>query len=109
MAVSSSSYFNNAIVGQPQVGGDVDITETHTSPKYAVGQLWTRSDGAKFAYAHFGATTTQGRLCSQDISESGAIALNTLTVVAPNAAQNTDDGTTNSHYIEATAASVTAS
>ena len=70
MAVSSSSYFSNSIVGQPQVGADIDIYESSTSPKYAVGFGFTRADGCKYRYAHFGATTNRGVMVSTDLSET---------------------------------------
>jgi len=70
MAVSSSSYFSNSIIGTPQVGADIDIQETSSSPKYPVGYGFQRADGAKFRYGHFGALTPKGYLAATDISES---------------------------------------
>jgi hypothetical protein len=73
MAVSSDVYFSNSIVGQPMTGTDIDIYEANTSPKYAIGFGFTRADGNKFRYCHFGLlTTTPGLLVATDISESYA-------------------------------------
>jgi len=72
MAVSTTSYFNNAIVGVPQVGADVDIYDQHSTPHFALGTKFERQDGAIFRYVHFGAAiTSAGLLLAQDISESG--------------------------------------
>lgn len=107
MAVSTNSYFSNAIVGQTQIGADFNIYDVSTTPKYAVGLGFTRSDGAKFRYAHFGATTARGVLVSTDLSESqldwapgytAALAANLTTPngtsIAPNAI--------NSQYLQLT-------
>lgn len=107
MSVSTTSTFNKAINGLPSVGADVDLRDVSSSPKFAVGQVYRRSDGAEFAYAHFGSVMTQGRLCSQYVVQSAEEDLGTSTVVSPNACQNTNDGTTGSRYVEVTAASVT--
>lgn len=107
MAVSSTSWFNNGIAGQTMCGADVDITKSDATPVFAVGQRYVRSDGAEFVYSHFGADTGPGKLCSQDVSESsendGAAA-----PVSPADCVNTLDGTTGSHFLELTIASITA-
>ena len=69
MAVSSSSFFSNAIVGTPQVGADIDVYGSSTSPKFAVGFGFTRADGSKYRYSHFGAATNRGLCVSTDVSE----------------------------------------
>lgn len=73
MAVSTDSYFSNAIVGTPQVGADIDIYDTGASPKYAVGFGFTRADGCKYRYCHFGAISNRGILVSTDVDESSLI------------------------------------
>ena len=45
MTLPSAQYFSNAIVGQMQVGADVNLYRQDTAPKYAVGQGFTRGDG----------------------------------------------------------------
>ena len=74
MAVSTSSYFNNAIIGTPQVGADIDIYETGSNPKYAVGFGFERSDGNKYRYCHFGAITDVGEIAATDNIESSTTA-----------------------------------
>lgn len=107
MAVSSSSYYNNAINGIPQVGVNIDITTENATPKFTIGHLAERSDGARFRYSHFGAATRHGVLVAQDYSES-TVMFNYITVVAPASSQTTTDGTAGYKYIEATISGVTA-
>ncbi len=71
MAVSTSSYFSNSIIGSPQLGADIDIYESSSNPKYAVGFGFIRADGNKYRYCHFGALSNRGTLVSTDVSESG--------------------------------------
>jgi len=71
MAVSTNSYFSNAIIGVPQIGADIDLYESNTSPKYAVGFGFTRGDGNKYRYCQFGALIARGAVAATDVSESG--------------------------------------
>ena len=66
MAISTSTYFSNSLVGVPQVAGEfVDVLESTANPKFAVGTKFERQDGAVFRYAHFGAACTGGQvLCT---------------------------------------------
>lgn len=113
MAVSTTSTFNNAMVGIPNVGADVDIFDTHTTPKYAVGQRWTRSDGTSYVYSHFGAALSSGgMLVSQDLSESSQVVLisniyasGSTTAIS---GETIRPNTVGSHYVEVIFASVTA-
>lgn len=70
MAVATASYFSGSIVGEPQQGADIDIYESSSNPKYALGFGFTRADGNKYRYCHFGALTNRGTLVSADVSES---------------------------------------
>ena len=70
MAISTTNYFSNSLVGLPQVGADVDIYEVHSTPKFAIGTRFDRQDGAAFRYGHFSAATTCGVLVSQALSDS---------------------------------------
>jgi len=107
MAVSTNSYFNNAIVGTPQVGVNVDVFGKHSTPQFAVGTKFERQDGSVFRYAHFGADVNRGVLVAVDASESSAADTDNA-IVAPASAQTTSDGTIGSKFIEITLASVTA-
>lgn len=114
MAVSSSSYFGNAIVGVPQVGADIDIYEVNATPKYPVGFGFERSDGAKFRYVHYGTTAAAGRLFAQDVSESSLVDTDDV-IIAPSATYkvpsepgNIYPGSIGSHYVVITLASTTA-
>lgn len=112
MAFSADSYFNNAIVGVPQVAGNVNIYDSATEPKFALGTVFKRSDGSEFRYAHFGATTGAGMLVSQDLSESSVVDTDNV-VIAPASAVAVDGetiqpGAIGSHYVEITLASVSA-
>lgn len=66
MAISTSSYFSNSIIGVPQVGADIDIYETSTNPKYAVGFGFERADGNKYRYSHFGLLSPVGSVVAPD-------------------------------------------
>lgn len=75
MAVSTTSWFNNALQGIPGIGADFDIFETTTVPTYAVGTRFTRSDGCEYVYSHFGTAVTHGGfIVGQDVSESSSVA-----------------------------------
>jgi len=109
MAVSTNVWFSNAIVGVPQVGADVNIYEQHTSPKFAIGQMYERHDGSRYRYSHIGSAIDipPARMLAQDVSESGQTTLNNK-IVAPASCQTTTDGTTGSYFMEITLAGVTA-
>jgi hypothetical protein len=70
MAISTSTYFSNSLVGVPQVAGDVDVLATHATPRFAVGTKFERQDGAVFRYAHFGAACTGGQIMCPVTSET---------------------------------------
>ncbi len=110
MAYSLNSYFNNAIVGQTQVGGGVNLYDSSTEAKFAVGTKFERSDGNVFRYAQFGLTTAAGQLTSQDISES-TIADTDNSVIAPASAvavpgETIQPGDVGSHYVQFTVAAI---
>lgn len=86
MAVSTSSYFSNSIIGTPGLGADIDIYESSTNPKYAVGFGFTRADGNKYRYCHFGALSNRGNIVSTDASESSQTS--TVLNVAPTGTNN---------------------
>lgn len=112
MAVSTNSYFNNAIVGTPQAGYDTKVYDTHSSAKFAIGTKFERQDGSIFRYVHFGEAVDAGVLVAQDISESTKEeSLNSL--VAPGSAiavpnETISAGKIGSRYIEASISSITA-
>lgn len=110
MAVASNTnYYSNAIVGTPSIGADINVHEIHSTPRFAVGFGFERSDGNKYRYSQFGAATAASRVVSVDVSESAIIASiatntglasNTTTAVAGEAAL---PGAAGSHYVEVTA------
>lgn len=77
MAISTKTYFSNAIVGVPQVGGDVDIYATDTNPKFPIGLKFERSDGAVFRYAHFGGACTAGHVMASITTDTMQIMFTT--------------------------------
>jgi len=105
MAYSTDSRFSVAAGSTPQVVGPFDKFEMHATPKYPCGYKVEVVDGSVYRYGHFGADTAQGRLVSQDISESTAI-LNAITVIVPASANTVTDGTLGSKYIQGTIASI---
>ncbi len=117
MAVSTSTSFNNGIVGIPQVGADVDIFQTSSTPKYAVGQRFIRSDGNEYVYSHFGvAVSSGGLLVATDASQSHSAYATTKSLGRIYASASTTaiagetirPGTKGSHYVEIKAGDATA-
>jgi len=114
MAVSTNSYFNNAVNGIVSVGADFNKFDMHSTPRWAIGTHFYRSDGCIFVYSHFGADTTPGFLIAPDASESSQ-AESANTMIAPVVTYKVDSepgniypGSIGSHYIVATLASITA-
>ena len=116
MAVSDLTSFNNGIQGIPGVGFDIDIFDTHTSPKWAIGQRYTRSDGAEFVYSHFGAAVGFGGiLVAADASESNSAYGTTTSLgriyasasVTAIAGETINPGTKGSHFVEIKAGGAT--
>ena len=111
MAVSTLSTFSDAIQGVPVVGGEIDIYEVNTLPKFAIGHRVTRSDGAVFVYSHFGAAVSAGALVATDMDEIGVpdtdnniVHSGTALAVA---GMTIKPGNAGSPYVEITRASVT--
>jgi hypothetical protein len=70
MAVSTTTYFSNAIVGIPQVAGElVDIYETTSAPRFAIGTKFERQDGAIFRYAYFGSYSSASMVVASVASD----------------------------------------
>ncbi|KKM15742.1 hypothetical protein LCGC14_1692920, partial [marine sediment metagenome] len=105
MAVSTTTWFKNAIQGVPQIGFDIDIYETSTTPKLAVGHKYTRSDGAEFVYSHFGGTISHGGLItSADVSESSRVYTGSSVIAAGSVTaiggETINPGVKGSHFIQ---------
>ena len=82
MALSSSNYYSKSIQGTPGAGADVDVTAVHSAPKYALGYLIERADGARYRYCYVGTATNAGNLVGQTQSSGGAV-YGAAVVVAP--------------------------
>lgn len=117
MAVSTSNTFNNGVQGIPGVGADFDIFAAHSTPKFAVGTIFTRSDGAEYVYSHFGAAVGFGGvIVAQDVSESASAYGTTTTTGRIYAAASATavageiikPGTLDSHYVELKIGGITA-
>ena len=114
MAYSTDSRFSNAIVGQMQVGADIDIYQIDATPQFPVGQQFVRSDGAVFHYAHAGGVAVdRGVVVAQDYSGSSTIDTDDA-VIAPASAVDVADepensvGAIGSRYLQLTLASISA-
>jgi hypothetical protein len=83
MAISTSSYFSNSLVGVPQVGGDVDIYDSHSTPKYPIGQKYEREDGCVFRYVEFTAACSSNALVGTSLTENGTVWASANTCLAP--------------------------
>ncbi len=104
MAVSTTNYFTNVLTG-PQGGGDFNIFDTHSTPRYAIGTKVTKADGSEYVYSHFGADTAAGIMVSQDLSESSLLDID---IVLGTASASGTDGDAGKKFVQATEASVTA-
>lgn len=113
MALNSASYFNNAIVGTMQVGADINILEINASPKFPIGQGFTRSDGNKYRYAYIGTATNAGSLVAPIFASSGKattdnIVIASASAVVVEAQRPILPGQPGSNYVQLTLASITA-
>lgn len=113
MALNDATYFSNSIQGIPGAGVDVDVTRADATPKYPVGYLIERADGARFRYCNVGTATNAGNLVGQTQASGGA-AYGTAKVVNPASAVVVPQeypilpGQAGSHYLEVTIAAIAA-
>jgi hypothetical protein len=103
MAVSSSTYFSNAIQGIPQTGADYNLRAVDSSPKFPVGTKYERTDGSVFRYSHFGSAVAAARLMAKSYDETDIADLDN-SFIAPASAtlladENIQPGNKGSHYI----------
>jgi hypothetical protein len=88
MAISTSSYFSNSIVGVPQVAGElVDIYQTSSTPKFALGTKFERQDGAVFRYAQFASQTSAGMIVASVASDISISSVTSASVTPSSAYQ----------------------
>lgn len=113
MALSTSTYYTNSIVGQMMAGVDVDVTSANSSPKYPVGQGFTRGDGNIYRYCHVGTATNAGQLVGPTTASGGATY--GAAVIVPSASATAEaveypilPGQAGSHYVEVTISSIAA-
>lgn len=106
MAVSTSTINSFAAVGVPMTVAEFNPFESTTNPKRPVGFKVEDAQGNVYRWAQFGATTTQGKVVSQDISESSLVDSDNI-VIAPASAVNVGDGSLGSRFVEVTLAAVT--
>jgi hypothetical protein len=107
MAVSTSTISSFASIGVPGACSNFDLYESTTNPKRPVGFKVEDVQGNIYRWAHFGATTTQGKLVSQDLSESSYVDTDNA-ILAPASCVNTTDNSVGSRYVEITLGSITA-
>ena len=106
MAVkTASNYYSNAIVGTPQVGADISVHETNTTPKFAVGFGFERADGARFRYAQFGSGTNAGVVMASQLSQGSVAVTGTNVVIQSDSAtaiagERVLPGKIGSHYLQ---------
>lgn len=109
MAISSSSYFSNSIVGVPQVGGEyADVYASTASPRYALGTKYERQDGAVFRYGQFASATSAGYVVAsvatdiQQLIIAATIATPATTYQMPNETIGVYPGSIGSRYFVST-------
>ena len=103
MAIKYNTYFSNAIIGVPQAGADIDITEVNTTPKLAVGFGFQRADGNKYRYCHIAADTEAGYVVGTSSIIASWLTANGVTAPASAIAVSGDNiqpGNIGSRYIE---------
>jgi len=92
MAVSTTSYFSNSIVGIPQVAGEnVDLSASSSLPKFALGTKFERQDGCIFRYGYFAAITTAGTLVANTAADVSIAYASTNTATAPSSTYQMPD------------------
>lgn len=110
MAISTKGYVSNAIVGQPMAGADIDIYEVNSTPKYAIGFGFTRSDGNCYRYCQFSKAGSAGQVWTTD-SAYNITTANACTAPASAvdvSGDNIDVGAKGSRYLELTGILVSA-
>ncbi len=113
MALDGPSYYSNSIQGIPGAGVDINIYETNTSPKYALGFMTERADGNRFRYCQVNGAVNAGQLVGPTTASAGAV-YGAITVVAPASAVAVPaefpilPGQVGSHYVEGTIAAIAA-
>jgi len=107
MAVSASSLNSVAVIGVPSVVSEIDLNESGTAAKRALGFKVEDAQGKIYRWAHFGDAVTAGKLVSNDLSESSLVDSDNI-VIAPASSVSGTDGAAGSRFVEITLASVTA-
>ena len=113
MALPSDQYFSNSIVGMMQAGADVDIYATHSTPKFPLGQGFTRADGNVYRYASFDGAVTAGRLVAPVVANA-VLTVNDNNIKHPDSATIVEaerpikPGQVGSHYIQITLSGIAA-
>ena len=105
-------YFSNSLVGTPQVGADVDITQIDATQKFALGTRFRRQDGNEYAYGYSSAGAAVGKLMASTFA-SASLTLSSNNCIAPTSAiavagDTVKPGAVGSKYVEITLASVIA-
>jgi hypothetical protein len=106
MAVSATSLNSFAVTGAPSVVTEIDLNENGTAGKRPLGFKVEDAQGNIYRWCHFGATTTQGKIVSQDLDESGVVDSDGV-IIAPASVTIAGDNAVGSRFVEITLASVT--
>lgn len=111
MALQDPTYFSNSIQGIPGAGVDVNVYDTHTTPKYAAGYLIERADGNRFRYAQISGAVNAGKLVGPTTASGGAtynavVPIASASAVAVQGEYPILPGQVGSHYLEVTVAGI---
>lgn len=111
MAIATSTnFYSSAIVGQPQVGSDIDIHERNITPKFSIGFGFQRSDGNVYRYVQYGDAVNAGQLVGNLATNSNLASTNALVVATATADAVANEiikpGAAGSRYVEVTLATV---
>jgi hypothetical protein len=113
MAIATNTnYYSNSIIGIPQAGADIDIHERNTTPRFAVGFGFERSDGNKYRYVQYSTAVAAGTLVGNPVTGTNKISTDAIVVATTTADAVANEiikpGAAGSRYVEITLASVAA-
>jgi hypothetical protein len=113
MAIATSTnYYASSIIGIPGAGADIDIHERNTTPRFAVGFGFERSDGNKFRYVQYSTAVSAGSLVGNLTTGTYKASTDALVVATGTAAAVANEiikpGDIGSRYVEITLASIAA-
>lgn len=94
---ADNARFIQAAVGIPEIAGEFNQFDMHSTPKFGIGYKVEDGLGNVYRYAHFQANTNRGVLVSANLDETG---LDDTDNAIPGTPQNSGDNAIGSKFIE---------